>query len=58
MAKCSFCSKNILQGKGKTLIEESGRIHNLCSNKCYKSWKMKRDPKKLEWARVKARKVE
>jgi len=51
MAKCTFCGKNIVQGRGLALIEASGKIVNLCSGKCRKNRKMGRDPNKLKWIR-------
>jgi len=53
MAKCTFCSKSIAQGRGVTVIEDSGKINNFCSRKCRKYWKMGRDSNKLDWAKVK-----
>ncbi|MFH8080352.1 MAG: 50S ribosomal protein L24 [Candidatus Aenigmatarchaeota archaeon] len=51
MAKCSFCGKKLITGKGKMLVLNSNVIKYFCSRKCEKSWKMGRDPQKLKWAR-------
>jgi large subunit ribosomal protein L24e len=49
--KCSFCKKSILPGTGKMFVKNSGEIVYFCSSKCEKNYLMKRDPKKLKWAR-------
>lgn len=49
MAKCSFCGKQILQGRGVIFVEVSGKINNFCSSKCKKNRRMGRDPLKLKW---------
>jgi len=52
MAKCSFCGKQITQGRGIIFVELSGKILNLCSGKCRKNHHLGRDPKKLKWTEV------
>ncbi|HDD26859.1 MAG TPA: 50S ribosomal protein L24 [Acidilobales archaeon] len=47
--KCSFCGRDIEPGTGLMFVKNDGTILWFCSSKCFKSYKMKRDPKKLPW---------
>ena len=50
--KCSFCGKEIPMGKGKMFVFSDGRKLFFCSSKCEKNMlKLKRNPKKLKWAK-------
>jgi large subunit ribosomal protein L24e len=49
MAKCSFCGKQIIQGRGLILVQNSGKILNICSSKCRKNINLGRDSGKLKW---------
>jgi len=49
MAKCSFCGKQVPMGKGVTFVENSGKIHNLCSSKCKRNRMLGRDALNLKW---------
>jgi len=50
MVKCSFCKKEIAEGKGKMYVPLDGRIAYFCSRRCEKNVrKLKRDSKKLGW---------
>ena len=50
--KCSFCSKSIETGTGKTLIQNTGKMLYFCSNKCEKNTiKLGRDPRDFKWAK-------
>jgi len=52
--KCSFCKKEIPPGTGKMYITKAGKIYYFCSSKCEKNMlKLKRNPTKLKWAKVK-----
>ncbi len=52
--KCSFCGKTIPKGTGKEYVKSDGKVLYFCSSKCQKNMlKLKRDPKKLKWARPK-----
>ncbi len=54
MPKCSFCKKNLVPGTGKMFITNTGKIYYFCSSKCEKNMlKLRRDPRKLKWARGK-----
>ena len=49
MAKCNYCGKQIIPGRGIIYVEVSGRIHDLCSSKCKRNRMLGRDPLKLKW---------
>jgi len=51
--KCTFCSKAQEPGMGIILALNDGRVLYFCSSKCMRNYKMKRDPKKIKWSRVK-----
>ncbi|ADL19547.1 50S ribosomal protein L24e [Acidilobus saccharovorans 345-15] len=49
---CAFCGRPIEPGTGKMYVSERGEILWYCSSKCFKSAiKLKRNPRKLKWAR-------
>jgi len=48
---CSFCGKEIEPGTGLIYVKNDGTILRFCSSKCFKSYKMKRDPRKLKWTK-------
>lgn len=48
--ECSFCGKEIEQGKGKVYITSDGKRFPYCSNKCEKNHrKLDRKPRDVEW---------
>ena len=47
--RCSFCGTYIEPGTGIMFVKNDGSILWFCSSKCFKSYKMGRDPKKLPW---------
>jgi large subunit ribosomal protein L24e len=50
--KCAFCGKDIHLGFGITLIRNDGSAKAYCSSKCrFNDTKLRRDPRKLKWAR-------
>jgi len=49
--KCTFCKKPIKPGRGKIFVKTDGTILAFHSSKCEKNYFMKRDAKKLKWAR-------
>ncbi len=51
--KCAFCSKPQEPGQGIIFALNDGRVLFFCSSKCRRNYKMKRNPKKIKWARVK-----
>ena len=50
MAKCSFCSRQIEQGKGVIFVAFA-RVYNFCSSKCMKNFQLGRESSKLAWVR-------
>lgn len=51
MTKCTFCSKELEKGTGKSLIQTDGRILFFCSSKCEKNMlKLGRKARNLKWA--------
>ncbi len=48
---CHFCGKEIEPGTGIMLVKNDGSILWFCSSKCFKSYKMGRDPRKLPWTK-------
>jgi len=48
---CSFCGKEIEPGTGLMYVKNDGTILRFCSSKCFKSYKMRRDSRKLKWSK-------
>lgn len=46
---CSFCGKTVEPGTGIMYVKNDGTVLWFCSSKCFKSYKMGRDPRKLKW---------
>ena len=52
--RCHFCGKDVHLGTGILLVLNDGSSRTYCSSKCrYNDLKLKRDPRKLKWARRK-----
>lgn len=49
MVRCTYCSRQIIQGRGIIYVENSGKIINFCSSKCRKNLNLGREAKKLKW---------
>ena len=49
--KCVFCSKPQEPGRGTIFAYNDGRVIYFCSSKCKRNFKLKRDPKKIKWAK-------
>uniref|UniRef100_A0A7C4BBU1 Large ribosomal subunit protein eL24 n=1 Tax=Ignisphaera aggregans TaxID=334771 RepID=A0A7C4BBU1_9CREN len=49
---CSFCGNPIEPGTGLMFVRNDGSVMWFCSSKCYKNFKMGRDPKKLPWTKL------
>jgi len=47
---CSFCGSRIEPGSGLTYVLRDGTILHFCSSRCFKSYKLGRDPKKMPWS--------
>lgn len=50
-AICVFCGSAIEPGTGVMYVLNDGSILWFCSRKCFKSYSMKRDPRKLKWSK-------
>ena len=48
---CTYCGREIEPGTGLMYVKNDGTILWFCSSKCFKSWKMGRDPRKLKWTK-------
>lgn len=48
-SKCSFCGGDIEVGSGLMYVMNDGTILRFCSSKCFKNFKLGRDPKKIPW---------
>lgn len=51
MRTCSYCGAVIEPGTGIMYVTKRGDILWFCSSKCFKSYKMGRDPRKLPWTK-------
>jgi len=49
--KCSFCGEEIEPGTGLMYVKNDGSVLWFCSSKCFKYFRMGRDPKKLPWTK-------
>ncbi|MET1101392.1 MAG: 50S ribosomal protein L24e [Pyrodictiaceae archaeon] len=47
--RCTYCGKEIEPGTGMMYVKNDGAILWFCSSKCFKLWRMKRDPRRLKW---------
>ncbi len=48
-AVCTFCGNQLEPGTGLMYVLNDGTILWFCSRKCFKSYQMGRDPRKLKW---------
>ncbi len=49
--KCIFCSKSQQPGQGTIFAYNDGKVIYYCSSKCRRNFKLRRNPKKIKWAR-------
>jgi len=50
--KCAFCGREVRLGSGILFVRNDGSTRSYCSSKCRRNeLKLRRDPRKLKWAR-------
>jgi len=48
---CHFCGDEIEPGAGRGFVKSDGRILWFCSSKCWKYFRLGRDPREFKWTK-------
>lgn len=46
---CAFCGREIEPGTGIMYVRNDGSILYFCGSKCFKNYRLGRDPRKYKW---------
>ncbi|MEZ0289496.1 MAG: 50S ribosomal protein L24e [Sulfolobales archaeon] len=49
--RCNYCGYEITPGEGIMYVTNKGEILWFCSSKCFKNFRLGRDPRRLPWTK-------